>query len=306
MWRRAAHSVGNGRRRLRIPHTSAIWLASFGYGLVFSLSFAAFTLEAHQQPKGGARTSGASQATLIAGRQVFGTTCASCHGLDGRGGDRAPNILVRPDVLRMSDADIVRVIREGSPSKKMPGFGSSFDATSLRELTAYVRSLLQTNQQTTQLPGDPAVGKTLFFGNARCSECHMVAGEGGFFGADLTGYAHSHSAPDIRDAITDPDKNSDRRQKTVSVTTRDRQQFTGIARNEDNFSIQLQTPDGAFHLLMKSEVAQLNYEPHSLMPGDYAQRLSSRDLDNIVSFLIRAAISNPMVGTPSHRSGGRN
>lgn len=208
----------------------------------------------------------------------------------------------------MSDADIIRVIREGTPSKKMPAFGASFDAATLREITAYVRSLLQTNQQSTKLPGDPASGKTLFFGKAGCSECHMMNGEGGFLGSDLTGYAHSHSAADIRDAITDPNKNLSRQQKTVSVVTRDGERFTGIARNEDNFSIQLQTPDGAFHLLLKSDLAQLNYEPHSLMPGDYAQRLSTRELDDVVSFLIRAASadSNPNSRSSSKSSAARH
>jgi cytochrome c oxidase cbb3-type subunit III len=264
-------------------------------------------VDAQQQPKpaGGSKPE-ISQATIIAGRQVFATTCASCHGLDGRGGERAPNILIRPEVQRMSDADIARVIRDGTPSKKMPAFGSSFDAATLRELTAYVRSLLQTNRQSTKLPGDPAAGRTLFFGKAGCSECHMVNGKGGFLGADLSAYAHSHSADDIRQAITDPNKNSARQQKTVSITTRDGQHFTGIARNEDNFSIQLQTPDGAFHLLMRSDLAELKYEPRSLMPADYSQRLTARELDDIISFLMNAAATNSKATAHSQKdSAGR-
>jgi cytochrome c oxidase cbb3-type subunit III len=236
--------------------------------------------------------SAAPQKALLAGKRSFATTCASCHGLDGRGGERAPNILARPEVQRMSDADIARVIRQGTPSNRMPAFGDSLDAATINALTAYVRSLLQTNRQNIKLPGDPAAGKALFFGKARCSECHMVDGEGGFLGADLSIYALSHSAADIRDAIADPNKNSDRRQKTISVKTRDGQQFTGIARNEDNFSVQLQTPDGAFHLLMKSDLTRLDYQPHSLMPADYAQRLTTSELDDIASFLMRAAAVN--------------
>lgn len=202
----------------------------------------------------------------------------------------------------MSDADIARVIRDGTPSKKMPAFGSSFDAATLHELTAYVRSLLRTNQQAAKLPGDPVTGKTLFFGKAQCSQCHMVDGEGGFLGADLTTYAHSHSADDISAAITDPNKNRERQQKTVTVVTRDGQQFTGIARNEDNFSLQLQTPDAAFHLFAKSDLAQLKYEAASLMPADYEQRLSKHELDDIVSFLMRAAANGSKVS--SHSAGG--
>ena len=32
-----------------------------------------------------------------AGQQVFASTCAGCHGLDGRGGERAPNIAQNPE-----------------------------------------------------------------------------------------------------------------------------------------------------------------------------------------------------------------
>src|SRR5256885_9825619 len=45
-----------------------------------------------------------------------------------------------------------------------------------------------------------------------------------------------------------------------SVTTREGLQFTGIARNEDNFSLQLQSLDGAFHLFAKSDLQHRSEE----------------------------------------------
>jgi cytochrome c oxidase cbb3-type subunit III len=236
--------------------------------------------------------SGVSSATLIAGRQVFATTCASCHGLDGRGGERAPDILLRPEFRRMSDADIARVIRQGTPSKKMPAFGSSFDAQTVRDVTAYLRSLFEDNRPSAKLPGDPLAGRAVFFGRGECSQCHMVDGEGGVLGADLSTYARSRSRSEIRDSIIDPNRDLEHQQKTVQVVTRGGERFTGIARNEDNFSIQMQTPDGAFHLLMKSDLAQLDYPPRSLMPADYALRLTARELDDVVSFLMHAAAAH--------------
>lgn len=279
-----------------VPRWALLLAASFTIGAIS----AAYGLGSQNQQKLSAGSKAtASPATLIAGRQVFVTTCAACHGLDGRGGERAPNILARPEVQRMSDADIARVVREGTPSKKMPAFGSRIDDAALREVTAYLRSLLLGGQQSTTLPGDPVSGKSLFFGKAGCAECHMVDGSGGFLGADLSIYAHSHPTNEIRDAITDPNKNSDRRQKTVSVVTREGERFTGIARNEDNFSLQVQTPDGAFHLLMKSDLERLEYQPQSLMPGDYGQRLNAKELDDLVSFLMRVAATNSKSDAPA-------
>jgi cytochrome c oxidase cbb3-type subunit III len=204
----------------------------------------------------------------------------------------------------MSDADVARVIREGTPSKKMPAFGSSLNAPAIRDVAAYLRSLLRGSVASAHLPGDPASGKTLFFGKAGCAECHMVDGFGGPLGEDLSVYASSHSVDEIRDAISNPNKTPDRREKTATVVTRRGERFTGIARNEDNFSLQLETPDGAFHLLMKSELERIDYPPQSLMPADYAQRLDAHELNDLISFLMRAAAANSKRETGSARPKG--
>jgi cytochrome c oxidase cbb3-type subunit III len=192
----------------------------------------------------------------------------------------------------MSDADISRVVREGTPSKRMPAFGSSLGSTAIRQVAAYLGSLVRGGAPSAPLPGDPAAGKALFFGKAGCAECHMVNGLGGFLGADLSTYASSHSVDDIRGAILEPNKNPDVHQRTATVITRAGERFTGIVRNEDNFSLQLETPDGAFHLLLKSELDDVDYPDESLMPGDYAKRLDAHELNNLISFLMRMAAAN--------------
>jgi putative heme-binding domain-containing protein len=73
------------------------------------------------------------------------------------------------------------------------------------------------------------------------------------------------------------------------VTTRDGQKFSGVLRNEDNFSLQLQALDGGFHLFLKAELENLTHQPNSLMPSDYASTLSPEELNDLVSFMISAA-----------------
>jgi cytochrome c oxidase cbb3-type subunit III len=192
----------------------------------------------------------------------------------------------------MSNADLSRVIRQGVESKGMPAFGPDLNASEIGNLAAYLLSLIPGSHASAQLPGDPAAGKALFFGKAGCADCHMINGEGGFLAADLSLYGASHGVDDARDAIRNPNKSPDGREKTVAVVTRSGERFTGVARNEDNFSLQLQTPDGAFHLLSKSDLEQIDYLPHSLMPADYAQRLDARELNDLISFLMRTASAN--------------
>jgi len=217
-----------------------------------------------------------------AGQKIFASTCAGCHGLDGRGGERAPNIAQNREVQRLSDAELTHIVQEGVPGTGMPAFHSlaSFD---VEAIVAYLRILQGTNK-TSALPGNPARGKTLLYGDAGCSACHMVAGNGGFIASDLSGYGATHSVQEIRYAITQPGQASDRQVQSAVVVVRTGQQYTGRIRNEDNFSLQLQSLDGTFHFFLRSDIERLEYKP--LMPVDYAARLSARDLDDLASYLI--------------------
>lgn len=219
------------------------------------------------------------------GEQIFVSTCGACHGMDGRGGVHAPNIASNPNLVRLSKAQIERIVRDGIPSGGMPSF-RELGEQKIASVVAYLRTL-QGRPVSRALPGDPASGRLLFFGVAGCAKCHMVAGHGGFLGPDLTGYARSHSAGDVRSAILDPNRNLPFSDYTVVAVTRGGRKLVGLARNEDNFSLQLQTADGAFHLLMKSNLNILRHEPRSLMPADYSSKLSGTEIDDLISFLAR-------------------
>jgi hypothetical protein len=54
----------------------------------------------------------------------------------------------------------------------------------------------------------------------------------------------------------------------------------------------LQTLDGAFHFLMKSELDHIEYQPQSLMPSDYGSALSRQELDDLISFLVSSSKSS--------------
>lgn len=227
-----------------------------------------------------------------AGKKIFSTTCAACHGLDGRGGEHAPDIAGSPDVQQMTDTQIFRMVHNGSDSGAMPAFGSTFSSEQINSIVAYLR-VLQGAQGAAKLPGDPDAGKTLFYGEAGCAQCHMVEGQGGFIGPDLSSYATTHSVDEIRTAITDPNLNLDPRQMPVTVTTKDGKTYSGIPRNQDNFSLQLQSLDGAFHLFQMSDVARVEHSSHSLMPADYSQKFSAAQINSLISFLMRSAPHAP-------------
>jgi putative heme-binding domain-containing protein len=226
----------------------------------------------------------AAQDDAAIGQQTY-SACAACHGLDGKGGEHAPNIATDPNVRRMSDAAILTIVRNGIPAAGMPGFSRLLSGRQIQEVLHYLRTL-QGSGAKVNLPGDRNRGRELFFGHAGCAECHMVNGRGGFFAADLSTYGSGvHSPAEIRDAIVAPDKNLDPRRGTVSVVTRRGASYRGALRNEDNFSLQMQTADGRFHLFDKSDLVRINHESRSLMPNDYRSKLTGSELDDLVTFL---------------------
>jgi cytochrome c oxidase cbb3-type subunit III len=190
-------------------------------------------------------------------------------------------------VLRRSDAELLQTLRNGIPASGMPSFAGLGDAR-LGAMVSYLRTLQRKNAAA-PISGDAQHGESLFFGKARCSDCHSINGKGGFIGSDLSDFAAGVSGPDVRNAVVNPDSESKQSRNKMLVTLRDGKSWEGIIRNEDNFSLQLQSLDGAFHLIQKSEVAEVKPADQPLMPDDYGKSLSSAELDDIVGYLMSVA-----------------
>jgi hypothetical protein len=67
----------------------------------------------------------------------------------------------------------------------------------------------------------------------------------------------------------------------ATVTTADRDSWSGVIRNEDNFSIQLQSADGAFHLFRKAAIRSIERQPMT-------PRLTAGEMEDIISLLMSA------------------
>ena len=227
-----------------------------------------------------------SRPDLATGQATYNSNCARCHGLDGHGGDKAVDIADEHD-HRLSDSKFFAIISTGITGTGMPAF-PELSGQRIRGVIHYLR-ILQGKEVTRNIPGDASRGKTIFFGKAGCSNCHTISGEGGFLGPDLSAYGFAASAKSIRDEIIKPNRAEPSGYRSAIVTPRDGTQLEGLLRNEDNFSLQLLTKDGEFRFYSKSDLRNLEYRGHSFMPTDYADRLSSSELDDLVSYIIRSA-----------------
>jgi cytochrome c oxidase cbb3-type subunit III len=217
------------------------------------------------------------------GQTTFRTQCAACHGLDGRGGEHAPSI-VQDHVKSMSEDDLAGIVRRGIPLKGMPEF-SSLGSDGIKFVVAYLRGLQGTSAPEI-VSGDATQGKALFFAKAECSACHAMDGTGNFVAADLSDFGRNHPPSEIRSVILDPGKAADLPLERVDVATR-QAELSGVVRNEDNFSLQLQDTRGQFYSIEKSDVLRIKRTPLSGMPADYSKRLTSKEVDDLVSYIAK-------------------
>jgi cytochrome c oxidase cbb3-type subunit 3 len=228
----------------------------------------------------------------IEGSQRFMEYCAGCHGADGKAGGKVVSLATTLSVMTRSDAELTRIVHDGT-IEGMPPFAQIGDAN-ISAVVHYLRIIEgkpapAVTAAEAVVTGDVNAGRALYFGKAKCSTCHMLNGNGGFIASDLTAYGLGRPADAILQAITTPGTPPAPSSRVVSVTTRTGLKLTGVLRYEDNFSLALQMEDGRYHLLARSDLTGVHYTDHSLMPLDYGRRLTSKELNDLASFLIVAS-----------------
>jgi PQQ-dependent dehydrogenase (methanol/ethanol family) len=232
---------------------------------------------------------------IEAGRRHFEAHCAACHGADGKGGERGPDIISTETARRRSAADLGELIRKGIPAAGMPAF--QLPERELQELIAFVRSRSVPAFESAP-PGDVAAGAAFFFGKGNCSSCHMVKGQGELLGPDLSELGVERTLPEIEQSLRAPGARLTPGFKLVSVRLHDGRRLRGFAKNESNYDLQLQSLDGTFHLLQRREIAEIARETASLMPDVKATEAEMR---NLLAYLSRLSGAE-LVPNSTHNS----
>ncbi len=78
-------------------------------------------------------------------RPLFEAQCATCHGSDGRGAERGPDIVTSSGAATRPIEETARIIREGIPAGGMPP--SRLDADAITALARHVRSMAESARQ---------------------------------------------------------------------------------------------------------------------------------------------------------------
>lgn len=224
---------------------------------------------------------------IEAGKTQFAARCAGCHGLDATGGEIGPNLVDAGDDTLFS-APLAQIITHGITDAGMPSF--TLPKPDLDALVAYLTSLRATAAAHPPA-GDVSAGQQYFFGAGRCTTCHMVDGQGGVLGPDLSNLGHQRRVERIAEALRHPVPRTG--YAPVTVQLRDGRAVRGVAKNESNFDLQLLDLTGTLHFLSRAEIAHESHDSVSLMPPVVAGGDTVRDL---VAYLSRLTAH----ATPQH------
>ena len=235
---------------------------------------------------------------IAAGAALWATSCAGCHGPEG-GGGRGPNLVNRTLWHPLSDEAMHRTIREGVPGTDMPATKLSDEEA--WSLVAFVKAMTGPASEN-NVPGDSEAGRQIFWGaKAGCASCHAIRGEGGRMGPDLTDIGASRPLARIKEGVLEPSKRLQRAgQEGITVTLKNGKQIQGLARNRNNYSLQVLDRAGNLHLISMLDVEQLTISARSVMPDDYGRRFSQQELQDLYAFLARQTVRPPGPVEESH------
>jgi len=222
------------------------------------------------------------------GHEIYNRSCTSCHGLDGAAGGRGPALGAGRTYVLRTDEAIFGAIQKGISGTEMPPAG--LQPMDIWRVVAYIRSLRSTASDAF-VPGNVENGERVFSNKGKCGSCHMIRGQGGITGPDLSNLGAQQTLQYIRDSLTKPRARIPTGYQPVEVVTKDGQRLSGIAKNDNNFSLQLLDSRDRLQFFTSDELKEVIYKKESLMPSDYGKTLTPGELQDLVAFLSQQIVN---------------
>ena len=227
---------------------------------------------------------GYTQSDIDTGGQQYAANCLRCHGPEG---DSVANADIGHGKFRKAstDADVVRLIRNGIPNSAMAAM-NNISEQNAQTIVAYLHSIASTASAVAALPnGNADRGKALFEGKGTCTNCHRVGPNGSRTGPDLTIIGTQRRTVELHRSLLEPDAEIAPTNRTLKIVTRDGNTITGRLLNQDSFTIQLlDAKDEKLKSFSRSDVREVEFLTKSPMPS-YKDKLSNQELADLISYL---------------------
>jgi putative heme-binding domain-containing protein len=150
------------------------------------------------------------------------------------------------------------------------------------KVLAYLRSL-GTPAASPSPSGSAENGAKVF--RVNCGSCHVVNGNGGRLGPDLSRIGAARSRVALTREIRTASEYIRPGYEPVTLVTRTGERIRGVRKNEDSFSIQIMDTRERIQGYVKANLREVINEPRSLMTDYPPERLNDRDLNDLLTYL---------------------
>jgi len=264
------------------------WLAA-AIPIICAAAIATGAISAHAAARQDAQA--AKPEEQSPGKQLFEQRCSTCHGLDA-GGAMGPNIQGIP--FRLGADPVKAIIKNGmGGGGGMPAFAGQLDDAQIQQIVDYLLTLQR--KDSAPITGDPAKGKEVYDASG-CASCHMIAGQGGDAGPELTTVGSLRGAGYLRSALLYP--GTDLPQEHVFVesggqldylfihlVTKDGKAYDGTRVVEDSFRIVIKDAKGNFLSFRKADLRELQKETGKSVMPSVKGKLSDEQVNDLVAYL---------------------
>jgi putative heme-binding domain-containing protein len=144
-------------------------------------------------------------------------------------------------------------------------------------------------------PGDAARGASVF--DKHCASCHRLGARGHAVGPDLTATQFDDPAS-LLTHVLDPNRYVAPKDVQYIVSDKSGRIYTGLIASETAASLTLRRAEGAEDTILRSQVDELTSTGKSLMPEDFASRLTALEAADLVAHLLQSRSGPRAAGPP--------
>ena len=215
------------------------------------------------------------------GASLYAARCVTCHGVQG---DAIGGVNLRSGKFRnaVTDTDLGRFIRAGSPAAGMPPF--ALDNAEMAGITAYLRNMNSLDTANVK-GGDASRGRAIFEGKGGCAACHRVGRVGSRVAPNLSDIGSQRSPGSSQRSLVDPSSQMMPINRPVRLVKKDGTVVNGRRLNEDTYSIQVIDDKERLHSILKADIKEFTISKTSLMPS-YKDTLNSTEIADLLGYLL--------------------
>lgn len=219
----------------------------------------------------GAIPAGAKLAaeTLLASRKVWATELLKAVDAGKLDTDAVSETALRK-ILLHSDPTISELV------DKHWGAVAGASTDQMRQEIARLTELLNTGS------GNPKKGKPLYMEN--CGKCHVLFGEGGKIGPDLTAFKRDNQERILANVVNPSLEIREGFENYVVITT-DGRVVNGFLADQDSQVVVIRGVDGQNLVFRRDEIDEMHAIPRSVMPEGALSKLSEQQIRDLFAYL---------------------